>query len=242
MPLLPIPFTLAGIDFQATAADLDATFRRHGAKSQACPQDLLFQSARGGLASIASFVLESDAIARAVVSHVRVAPFVAGIAVTVHPRHDVDAPMLVADVMALPPGSSRAFIDACGPGIARAGFTTRFRGPLSATLEGTSGRGVKRADVPEWIAPLSGGCGASFRARRGRGAALSSLLVRYVDAYLAALATASTSGEGEANAIVAKRVRDAVRANGPARKHLARSFGDGFTSSYMRLLWREDAA
>lgn len=232
------PARIARLDFQALAAELDATFRRHGARSQACPPDLLFRSARGGLATIATFALESDLIARAVVSHVRVAPFIAGLAITVHPRTEIDAPLLVADVMALPPGTSRAFVDACGPGIARAGFTTRFREPLAAIADGASG--VKRTTVPAWIAPLSGGCGATLRAKRGRGALLGALLLRYVDAYLTALASAQRSADAEANAVVAARVRDAFRANGPASKHLAKSFGDAFTASYMRFLWRQD--
>jgi hypothetical protein len=234
------PAALAGVDFGRTAAELDRTFRRHGARTQACSADLAFHTDKGGLAAMATFALESDRIARAVVSHVRFAPFIEGLAVTVHPRAEIDAPLLVADVMVLPPGSSRAFLDACGPSIARPGFTARFREPLAAIVDGAEG--VAKTTVPAWIAPLSGGNGARLRARRGQGELLARLLVRYLDRYLGALASAEPAADPIANVADAHRVRDAFRAHGPAKKHLARSFGEPFTSRYVSLLWREDVA
>ena len=233
------PAAIAGLDMQQIAADLDGTFRKHGARTQATAQDLQFRSAKQGLATIASFVLESDRIARAVVSHVRFAPFFAGIAVTVHPHATIDAPILVADLMVLPPGTSRAFLDAVGPGIARPHFTTRFREPLAAIVDGA--HDLRKTTVPAWIAPLSGGNGARLRAKRRQGDTLAQVALRYVDRYLVALGEAETSTEPEANVIVAHRVRDAFRANGPAKKHLARSFGDAFTTRYLNLLWQDDA-
>lgn len=234
------PAAIAGIDMSRIAAELDGTFRRHGARTQATAQDLQFHSSKQGLATIATFVLESDRIARAVVSHVRFAPFFAGIAITVHPKNTIDAPLLVADLMVLPPGTSRAFLDACGPGIASAGFTTRFREPLAAIVDGA--RDLRKTTIPAWIAPLSGGNGARLRGKRGGGVALARVLVRYVDRYLVALGEAEISPDPDANVLVANRVRDAFRAHGPASKHLARSFGPAFTSRYLKLLWREDVS
>ena len=236
---LSYPAALAGIDFARLTADLDGTFRRHGARTQPAPADLALHHARSGFASIATFVLESDFIARAVVSHVRVAPFFTGIAITVHPHATIDAPLLVADLMVLPPGSSRAFLDACGPAIGRAGFATRFLEPLAAIVDGATG--VQKTTVPAWIAPLSGGNGARLRASRGAGEKLARVVTRYVDRYLEALATAPRALDPAANAASVRTVRDVMRAHGPAQKHLSRAFGETFTSSYMRLVWRDDA-
>jgi hypothetical protein len=237
---LAYPAALAGIDFARLTADLDGTFRRHGARTQPAPADLTLHHARSGFASIATFVLESDLIARAVVSHVRVAPFFTGVAITVHPHATIDAPLLVADLMVLPPGSSRAFLDACGPAIGRAGFATRFLEPLAAIVDGATG--VGKTTVPAWIAPLSGGNGARLRASRGAGEKLARVVTRYVDRYLAALATAPRAVDPAANLASVRTVRDVMRAHGPAQKHLSRAFGETFTSSYMRLVWRDDAA
>jgi hypothetical protein len=239
--LMGHPATAAGIDFGALAADLDRVFRGHGARTQTSSLDVVFHRTRGSLATIASFVLESERIARAVVSHVRVAPLFAGIAITVHPHPTFDAPLLLADVMVPPPGSTRAFLDACGPSIARPGFDARFREPLAAIADSLAGaEGITRTTVPEWIAPLSGGSGARLRARRGHGDAIARVLVRYVDGYLTGLETAPRAADPSANAASARTVRDVMRANGPAAKHLTRSFGEGYTARYMRLLWRED--
>lgn len=239
---LSYPAALSGIDFAQLTSDLDRTFRRHGARTQPTPADLLVHHARGllPLASIATFVLESDHIARAVVSQVRVAPFFAGIAITVHPRASLDAPLLVADLMVPPPGSARGFLDACGPAIGRHGFAARFREPLAAIVDGA--HGLKKTTVPAWIAPLSGGNGARLRARRGAGSALAEVIVRYVDCYLTALATAERAEDPAANLASARTVRDVMRAHGPAQKHLARAFGESFTARYLRLAWNDDAS
>src|SRR5438445_789968 len=65
----PFPFAfpaaLAGVDFGRTAAELDRTFRRHGARTQPCPADLAFHADKAGLAAMATFTLEGDRIARA---------------------------------------------------------------------------------------------------------------------------------------------------------------------------------
>ena len=238
---LAYPANLAAIDFGTLAAELDAIFRRHGARAQPTPRSLLLQ--RGPLRAIATFVVESDAIARATVSHLRVSPFMAGIALVVHPDPALDAPLLVADIMVPPTGFARAFLDACGPGIGSPLFETRFRDPLAKILDDAPRLGLRRAPVPAWMAPFSsgaGGAGGGLRAGRGAGSALAELLARYVSAYLDALTTAERSKDLAANETRARAVRAAVRANGPAERHLTRAFGADFTSRYLKLLWRDD--
>jgi len=227
------PAVVAGIDFGALAARLDTALRRHGARRQPAPLDVTLRY--GGLRAIASFVVESDTIARATVSHLRVSPVLAGVAMVVHPRPALDAPLLVCDIMVPPTAFARAFIDACGPGITRASFGARFREPLAALVDGADG--LRRAPVPAWIAPLSGGAGARLRARRGDGEAIARVLVAYVERYLDALATAEPARDPAANAAAATAVRGAVRAHGPASRHLTRAFGADFAARYLDLLW-----
>lgn len=172
-----------GADFAALTAELDAIFRRRGARAQAAPVDVRLW--HGSLRAIASFVLEGDAFARAVVTHVRVWPLFEGVAMVVHPRPEVDAPLLVADLMVPPTGRPRAFVDVCGPAIAEPAFAARFREPLAAILDGADV--PRRAPVPAWIAALSGGAGGRLSARRGGGDVLAATLARYVARYLDAL-------------------------------------------------------
>src|SRR5438105_10892253 len=96
------PEALAGTDLARIAVELDASLRRHGARTQTQPPDLLLARGKLPSAAMATFVLEGERIARAVVSHIRVAPFFAGIALVVHPRADLEAPLLVADLTIAP--------------------------------------------------------------------------------------------------------------------------------------------
>ena len=226
--------TAHGIDFGALAAQLEGIFRRHGARTQAAPFDVRLRP--GAVRAIASFVLESDTIARAVVSHVRVWPVLQGIALVVHPHAHLDAPLLVADLMVPPTGTPRAFVDVCGPAIARPPFGARFREPLAAILD--RAHVPRRAPVPAWIAPLSGGAGGRLSARRGGGDVLATTLTRYLSCYLDALATAERATDVDANCAAAASAASAVRASGPAGRYLTRAFGHDYTARYLDLLWR----
>jgi hypothetical protein len=229
--LSALPAALAGIDLGSLAASLDALLRARGAHRQEHPLTLTFRP--GELTAIASSVLEGDRIARAVITQIRRAPFFAGIALVIHPRAELDAPLLVGDLMIPPHGSARAYVDTCGPAIDRA----RFRGPLTAIVEAT--RGMRRSTVPDWIAPLSGS-GARLRAGRGRATALGDLLLRYVTTYLDALASAEPAARPAKNRDDAARVAQAVRTYGPAGRHLARAFGDDYAQRYLDLLWGQN--
>jgi len=228
------------IDFSGLAAELDSVIRTHaaGARTQPAPTDVALR--HGAICAIASFAIESERIARAVVSHVRVWPFFQGIAMVVHPRPELDAPLLVADLMD-PPGfatTPRAFIDVCGPAIARPPFATRFREPLAAILDGA--HVPRRAPVPAWIAPVSGGAGGRLGARRGSADVLATTLARYLARYLEAVAQAAPAADPAANRAAALEVARVVRASGPASRYLARAFGREYATRYLDLLWRAD--
>jgi hypothetical protein len=236
------PEALAATDLARIAVELDGAFRRHGARTQPQPPDLLLTRGKLPSAAMATFVLEGERIARAVVTHIRVAPFFAGIALVVHPRAELEAPLLVADMTIAPTGRARALLDACGPSIAARGFAERFAAPLAQVVDGATG--VRRSTVPAWLAPVSGAGGGQLRAGRTGGEGLARVLLRYVDRYLMALDSAPRISEASArraNELAVHAVRDVVRAHGPARKHLARSFGERTADRALRLLWREDA-
>ncbi len=221
------------IDFGGLAAELDGIFRRRGARTQPAPFDVRLR--HGAVRAIASFALESETIARAVVSHVRVWPVFQGVALVVHPRPHIDAPLLVADLMVPPTGTPRAFVDVCGPSIARPPFGERFREPLAAILDGA--HVPRRAPVPAWIAPLSGGAGGRLSARRGSGDVLAATLTRYVACYLDALARAERTADVDANRAAAVSVASAVRTSGPAARYLTRAFGRDYATEYLDFLW-----
>ncbi len=237
---LHYPATLAGVDLTAFVAELDGIFRRHGARTSPAPLDLTFRAGRLPGTAIASIVLESDRFARAVVTHVRVAPFYTGLSIAVHPRAELDAPLLVADINIPPPGFTRLFVDAVGPSIGSASFASRFKTRLAPIVE--AARGVTRSEVPAWISPLSGGAGARLRAKPTGGNAVLRVLAKYVDAYLEALDGAEPAHDAASNAASARSVRDAVRANGPAGKYLTRTFGAPFADRYLRLLWNDETS
>jgi hypothetical protein len=234
------PEALAGTDFGRIAIELDAALRRHGARTQAVPaRDLLVHGKPPG-AAMATFVLESERVLRATVMHVRVPPVFAALAIVVHPRAELAAPLLVADMTVAPTGAARALLDACGPAIASRGFADRFGAPLAQVID--SATGVRRTTVPAWLAPVSGAGGGRLRARRGSVEGLARVVLRYVDRYMGALDGAPPDPAGaRANDAAARAVRDLVRANGPAKKHLARTFGADAAERALGLLWRDDA-
>jgi len=235
------PEAIAGTDLARIALELDTTLRKHGARTQAHPAGVLLAHGRLG-ATLACFVLEGERIRRAVVTHVRAAPFFAGLSVLIHPRANLEAPLLVADLTIAPTGRARALVDACGPAIATHGFAERFGAPLAQVVD--SAASVRRTTVPAWLAPASGAGGGRLRASRGGAEGLARVVVRYVDRYLSSLDGASHA-EGpaaeQANLAAARGVRDLMRVHGPARKHLARTFGEPAAERMMRLLWVDDA-
>jgi len=238
-----LPATLAGVDLAGVVRALEAELRRRGGRTQTHPVGELFVPGKLPNAAMATFVLEGERIARAVVTQLRVPPFMAGLALVVHPRADVDAPVLLADLTIAPTGRARALLDAAGPAILAPSFADDFATPLARVIDGSLG--PRRSTVPPWLAPVSGGGGGTLRSERGRGDELAQVLVRYVATYLAALERAPrrTGSEGEgarrSNEVAARAVRDLVRANGPAKRWLSRAFGEAPAERYLRLFWRE---
>jgi hypothetical protein len=229
------PAGLVGVDLAGTCARIDTVLKSRGFRSQATSQELLIQFAHGERAAMATIVAESDRIARAVVSHIRLAPWMNGIALAIHPRVEVDAPMMIADVFVVPPLVTRAVLDACGPSITGPGFSAMFARPLAAMLD--SAQGVHRSTIPAWMAPLSGGGGGRLRARGRAGTRVCDLLVRYIDRYLVGVGDSPTAHDVEANRASARQVREAALAHGRASKYLAKAFGESFAKRYLDLLW-----
>jgi hypothetical protein len=238
MPLR-LPSALAGIDATELVFHLVGALRMRGAHSQAAPLDLLLVRAGWPVSTqMATSVLESDRVARAVVTHVRAAPFFESVSLAIHPKAELEAPLLLADLRVTPLGRSNLFVDACGPGVAHPSFMSRFHDPLVRVLDGQP-RGVRKAAVPDWIAPTSGGTGARLSCGPGSGNDLSRALLRYVSAYLDALGGAVRADQPEDNVERVRVVASTVKKNGAAGKWLERSFGVARTAEYQRLLWNE---
>ena len=183
------------------------------------------QSRRPPFAQMSTCVLESKTIARAVLSHVRAAPFFVSVSVVVHPHSAIDAPSLVADFRIAATGRSKLHVDACGPATQRPQFMKRFHAPLSRVIDGLPS-GVRKRPVRE--SSMSGGCGASLTARPFAGRDLERVLLRYVHAYLGALAGAEkidhTNGAWSGS--------DKTTA-----RYLTRAFGRAFAERYEQLVW-----
>ncbi len=233
------PAKLARVDLAQTSIDLDAVFVRHGATSQPAAPSVLFVQRSFPDAVMATKVYESDRIARATMTHVRAAPFFTSIVVAVHPKPELEAPMLVADMRIIPTGAVRAYLDVCGPAITKKSFANGFRTPLAHTLDAAVASAVRRRPVPEWIEGLSGGCGAQLEARSGRGGVVAHALVRYVERYLEGLDGAVPAEDPVQNLATLRTVRDTSRANGRAGAFLARAFGGTTAARYLELLWNE---
>lgn len=230
-----LPGPLARVDVQRLVTHLDGSFRMFGGKSQAAPMDVVHvRSGRPPFTQMSTCLLESKTVARAVLSHVRANPFFAGIAIVVHPRADLDAPVLVADLRILPTGRSRLHLDACGPATHRPSFMRRFFTPLSRVLDGLP-KSVGKKPLPSWMAPMSGGCGASLSARPLAGRDLERVLLKYLDVYLGAL-PGSEKIDG-ANGM--HRLAELFRTHSPSGRYLTRAFGADFTARYTHLVWNE---
>jgi hypothetical protein len=233
------PAKLARVDLAQVSIDLDAVFAGHGASSQVASPSVLFVQRAFPDAAMATKVYESERIARATMSHVRAAPFFTSLVVAVHPKPELEAPMLVAEMRIIPTGAVRAYLDVCGPAITKKSFGTTFRTPLAHTLDAAVASAVRRRPVPDWIEGLSGGCGAQLEARSGRGGVVAHALVRYVERYLDGLAGAAPAEDPAQNLASLRTVRDTSRANGKAGVYLARAFGGATAARYMELLWNE---
>ncbi|CAN5320476.1 hypothetical protein BH09MYX1_BH09MYX1_05020 [soil metagenome] len=238
-PLLAYPAKLARVDLVQTSIELDGIFARHGATSQATSPHVLFVQRSFPDAAMATKVYESDRISRATMSHVRAAPFFTSLVLTIHPKPEIEAPMLIVDLRVIPTGAVRAYLDVCGPSITKKSFATHFRTPLAHTLDAAVASAVTRRPVPSWIDGLSGGCGAQLQARAGRGSVVAHALVRYVERYLEGLASAPAAEDPKANLATLRTVRDTARANGRAGTYLARAFGAPAATRYLEVLWNE---
>lgn len=235
--LLSLPASAAGVDLSDAARQLDGVLHRAGCKTLPVPDGLGYIEARGGLRAIATTMLESDTIARAVISQVRAAPFFGSVVVVVHPRPELDAPLCLLDLHVVPPGRARAYVDVCGPAIAHAKFRSTFWEPLKKAL-GTSSA-LYAQPVPTWMAALSGGCGAVVRARGSSANRLVGVSLNYLEAYLRGLALAPAAQSPAHNRESARAVVEAVRSNGKAGRMLERAFGASVASRYMRVLYNE---
>jgi len=235
--VLSLPASRVGLDLSDACRKLDGALHAAGAKTEPAPAELGYVESRMGALAMATTVLSSERIARAVLSQVRAAPFFQSIVLVVHPRPELDAPLLVVDLHVVPPGRASAYVDVCGPSIARPAFRSGFLAPLERALGATPA--LRFSAVPPWIAPLSGGCGAVIRARGNTAGQLFGVTLRYVETYLEALANAPAAPHAGENAASARSVADVARANGKAATMLARSFGHATSARMMRLLWNE---
>ena len=235
--LFGLPASAAGLDLSDAARRFDGALHAHGARTVSVPDGMGYVEARFGARAIATTTLESDRVERAVLSHVRVAPFFASVVLVVHPRPELDAPLLIVDLHVVPMGRARAYLDTCGPGIAHPEFRTTFWEPLRRSL-GTS-TALRAAPVPAWMAATSGGCGAIVRARPGSANRLVGLSEGYLHTYLQALARAPAAQSVKDNEERAHDVTTAIRANGRAGRMLERSFGAEIATRYTRVLYND---
>ncbi len=235
--LFGLPASFAGLDLSDATRRFDGVLHAHGARTIAVPDGVGYVEAGLGARAIATTMLDSDRIARAVLSHVRVAPFFASVVLIVHPRPEIDAPLCVLDLRVATMGRARVYLDTCGPGVARPEFRANFWEPLQRSL-GTSSA-LRSSPVPAWMAAFSGGCGAIVRARPGSANRLVGLSELYLDAYLRALETAPAAKSSKDNSRRAREVSSAIREHGRAGRTLSRRFGAEVAARYTRVLYND---
>jgi hypothetical protein len=237
VPMLSTIFTPASrrarIDFAATFGDVDGLLNTRGLHAAPVPHELAIARGRLGV-MMATKAFEGERVLRAVVTHVRAAPFFESLSIVAHPKPELDAPLLLADARVLPSGVTHAFFDACGPSAGE--FDALFRKPLSQTLDAAVASAVRRTRVPAWLDRVSSGAGAQLAASAGRGNVIQYAFVRYVERWLDGVERAS-EGDGEANGKAARHAADAFRANGRAGKIIARLFSADFAARYAALAW-----
>jgi Ferredoxin-dependent bilin reductase len=235
--LFALPASAVGLDLSDAARQVDGALHTAGCKTVAVPDGLGYVQAGLGLRAIATTMLESERVSRAIVSHVRVAPFFASLIVVVHPKPEIDAPLCVVDLHVVPGGGARAYVDVCGPAIDHPEFRAKFFVPLNRALGRSSA--LHASPVPAWMAALSGGCGAVVSARPGSANRLFGLSLGYVQAYLQSLDMSPVARNPAENRARAQAVADAARVSGRAGRMLARSFGTDIGTRYARLLWNQ---
>jgi hypothetical protein len=226
----------ARIDFATTFAEIDGLFYGRGLRAAPMPPELAIARGRLGVV-MASKAFEGDRVRRAVITHVSAAPLFESLSIVAHAKHELDAPMLLADARVLPQGVTRAFFDACGP--TGGEFDSLFRKPLSQTLDAAVASAVRRQRVPEWLDRVSSGAGAQLSANPGRGNVIAYALVRYVERWLDGVERAGT-GNAEANDAAERAAVSAFRANGRAGKIVSRLFGTSFAARWGALVWDVD--
>ncbi|HEY2365476.1 MAG TPA: hypothetical protein VGH87_03780 [Polyangiaceae bacterium] len=224
----------ARIDFAGTFAEIDGLFYARGLKASAIPPELAIARGRLGV-MMATKAFEGERVLRGVVTHVSAAPLFESLSIVVHPKSEIDAPLLLADMRVLPNGVTRAFFDACGSTAGE--FDALFRKPLSQTLDAAVASAVRRKRVPEWLDSVSAGAGAQVGAAPGRGHVVQHALVRYVERWLDGVERAGAASDASANATASRKVGDVLRANGRAGKIITRLFGADFAARYAGLVW-----
>lgn len=225
--------TRARIDFAGTFAEIDGLFYARGLHAAPISPELAIARGRLGVL-MASKAFEGERVLRGVVTHVRAAPLFESISVVVHPKPELDAPTLLADVRVLPNGVTRAFFDACGSTAGE--FDALFRKPLSQTLDAAVASAVRRKRVPDWLDRVSSGAGAQLSASPGRGHVIQHALLRYIERWFDGLDRAGT-GDSALNARAAREAADTFRANGRAGKIVARLYGADFAARWAGLVW-----
>lgn len=235
--LFGLPASFAGLDLPNATRRFDGVLHAHGARTIAVPDGMAYIEAGLGARAIATTMLEGERFGRAVLSHVRVAPFFASVVLMVHPSPEVDAPLFLLDLHVIPVGRARAYLDTCGPGVARPEFRANFWEPLRRSL-GTSSA-LRSSPVPAWMAAFSGGCGAVVRARPGSANRLVGLSELYLEAYLRALATAPAAKSVKENERRAREVTASLREHGRSGRMLNRAFGADIAARYTRVLYND---
>ena len=232
--ILSHPSRRAHVDFAVTFAEIDGLLYSHGLHAAPIAPELAIAHGRFGV-TMATKAFEGERVSRAIVMHVNAAPFFAGLSIVAHPRAEIDAPLLLADVRVIPSGVTRAFLDACGPTTGE--FDALFRKPLAQTLDAAVASAVRRQRVPEWVDRISSGAGAQLSASVGRGHVVTHALLRYIERWLDGLARAEASASADANRAALRHACDTVRANGRAGRMIARAFGADFAARHAALVW-----
>jgi hypothetical protein len=230
-----LPATLARVDLQAVTRDLVCLFRQHGATTQRHPVNAQLHLGSFGRA-VAIQVLEAPRLARVVIAHLRVPHILAGVVVVAHPRIELEAPILVADLMVSVRGRTRAYLDTVGPATREEEATAGFRARLGGALNTT---GLLRLGTPAWAAPLSGGTGARLRAGIGRGSIVSEALIRYCGGYICALDGAEPAQHVPQNISRARAARETFRQFGHGQPLVASRFSAEIAAQFFSLLWNE---
>ncbi len=236
LPLAPHAWSswLANVDTGQTIRAIVRLLLGHGARCESNPVDLTLHHGPFGRV-IATTVLSQRRLARVCVAELR-APFRSdGIVVVAQPHTSIDAPILVADLIVNRRGNTRVYLDAVGPASRSGAGHDLFRSELVRVL--LRAPDLRKASAPAWIAPLSLGATARFRAHPRKGGHLANLLVEYTRAYLAALDDAPAAISTRQNREQQRAVRNAFVHYGYAEPMLGGLFGASFAERFIKLMW-----